>query len=396
MKVGKRNITPISHSQSNNNGADDVYDDHDETLMNIGHFYVSGSLSYVDDEDKKKKKKNKKLSSSIAPFAKLLNTHKHLYSNDSMHNRIERNMAYQRRKSLLARRHLLAGLGESLQWDSSCLKIQAPILTILSVLRLCDEYESTNANSSSADDDDANGDASYYQEEGRVWKVVDLEGSLGHDHDHVIEWTPGNVDTVLLRGKTVISRKRLCQNKNDIVDESESEKSSSSSSLSASSSFLEAVYTTLRDKRLQWDPACMSITLLEDNRNDDDDENDEVDDDEKTKRGGSSALKPDWDIVEYKMQTPNAQTKFCLLRVGAYVKDDNSVSNSNNRNNNNNKVTSGVLASRSVIHDKSDAKNRVLPSGWLLKMIDKNNNCHNDDNIDDEFIEITYIAEVRL
>jgi hypothetical protein len=352
--------------------------------MNTGHFYVSGSLSYEDDggDDGKKKKKKKKLSSSIAPFAKLLNTHKHLYSNDSIHNRIERNMAYQRRKSLLARRHLLAGLGESIQWDStaeSTLKIQAPILTILSVLRLCDEYEKNCSNSDSSSDDDDGDNASYYQKEGPIWKVIDLKGSHDHDHDHVIEWTRGNVDTVLLCGKTVISRKRLCQNKKNDVDESEKSSSSSSSSL-----FLEAVYTTLRDKRPQWDPACMSVTILEDNKNDDDNDDDEV----------GSALKPDWDIVEYKMQTPNAQTTFCLLRVGAYVNDDNSVSKSSNENN---KATSGVLVSRSVIHDKSDAKNRVLPSGWLLKIIDSNNNSRNDDNVDDdnEFIEITYIAEVR-
>jgi hypothetical protein len=368
--------------------------------MNIGHFYVSGSLSYIEYEDndvgnddgkkiddatttassttkkKKKKKKKKKLSSSIAPFAKLLHTHKHLYSNDSIHNRIERNMAYQRRKSLLARRHLLAGLGESIQWDStSALKIQAPLLTILSVLRLCDEYETnSNSNSSSSDDDNNNDcDASYYQNQGPVWKVANSKGS--DEHAHVIEWAPGSVDTVLLCGKTVISRRKLCQNEAD-DDESES---SSSSSL-----FLEAVYTTLRDKRPQWDPACMSVTILEEN-------DDEVDDE---------AMKPEWDIVEYKMQTPNAQTKFCLLRVGAYVNDDNDVgknSISNSKNRNKNDTTSGVLASRSVIHDKSDAKNRVLPSGWLLKMIDSNN-TRNDDNDDDdkEFIEITYIAEVRL
>ena len=376
VKVGKRCIT----------GQQQQHEGHEETLMNVGHFYVSGLLSYGpedewDYEDGKATSStaatgNKnQLGTDIAPFAKLLRTHQHLYSNESCHhNTTEREMAYQRRKSLLARRSLFDGLGASVHWDTASLKVQAPLLTILSVLRFCEEYENSMSSSSLLDGDgDGDGDGDRRP----AWKVIDLKGA--NYEQHKIEWTPGQVNTVLLRGKTVISRKKHDQDENN-------------TNSSANTSFLDTLYHTLSDKRPQWDPMCVSVTILE--KSDDDGDDDNTDVQEEIGNNGVIAVTPEWDIREYELKTSTAQAKFCLLRAGSYVHYDNHEDGTKRR--------IGVLASRSVIHDKSEAMhdNRVLPSGWLFKMIDpddtdnRNNTCDHDEDL--EFIEITYIAEVRF
>lgn len=331
--------------------------------MNVGHFYVSGSSSYLTEyEDKSfinsssnNVSKEEKLPTNIAPFAKLLRTRAQFYSDDSIHNKRERAMAKQRRKSLLARRHLFSGLGEPINWDTT-LKVQAPLLTILSLLYLCDTYEESSAGDnleedSDGDEDNIYGCASGNAYTGSPWKAIDLQAS----RDQTGEWRKSDTDTYILRGKTVISREK----RNDAS--------------SNDSSFLEAVVNVLRHHRPQWDPTCKVVNILE---------KDHLE--EKDDKG------IEWDIVEYVMKAKEAESKFCLLRAAAYM-DNEGGSICNNKT----ERKSAVLASRSVIHEKSDKtvmNNRVLPSGWVLKVIENDNN--DGKYKDHELIHITFVMEV--
>jgi hypothetical protein len=139
------------------------------------------------------------------------------------------------------------------------------------------------------------------------------------------------------------------------------------------SSFLEAVVNVLRHHRPQWDPTCKVVNILE---------KDHLE--EKDDKG------IEWDIVEYVMKAKEAESKFCLLRAAAYM-DNEGGSICNNKT----ERKSAVLASRSVIHEKSDKtvmNNRVLPSGWVLKVIENDNN--DGKYKDHELIHITFVMEV--
>merc|ERR1711862_400669 len=229
-------------------------------------------------------------------------------------------------------------------------------------------------------------------EEGKsLWKRVALCDS------HLIEWAHGDSwgheNTVLLRGKTVIRRR--CSN--------------------SGPSFIESVYKILCDKRHEWDPACISVQSLEEG---DAEFNSDSMADAINSEMKRTALEVKYDIVEYNMHTAIAETKFCLLRAGAFIQDHEDIIDETKKKeegdksklNKSKKITSAVFASRSVIHEKSDARNRVLPSGWLLKSIVASDPSDNDGNNggeeektvkgddtaggDYEAIEITYISEL--
>jgi hypothetical protein len=394
--VGKRHVTGTSENNNNR----------EETTMNFGYFYVSG----VSTDENDNCNKYKKLSTSVAPFARLLESRKDLSTEGSTNtsrstssHQVHRPtnettettiaMAHKRKNAMLARRNLLAGMGKPVTWDSS-LEVQAPLLTILSLLRLCNEYEKTSAASATAAATEEN------EIEGPSWKAVhtDHEGgnpSPSHSHPR-IEWTYGDFwghhNTVLICGKTVISRRKP--------------HTTDSSSSSHQSTFLQDVYGTLCGERSKWDPFCLSVKVLEQKKINDEDDGDDMvaikadDDDEDVVF---------WDVAEYEMKASNAHAMFCLLRAGSYIGEDGSVmatglDESRNSyivsNNNNNTIPArGVLASRSVRHEGSSANTCVLPSGFLLESQAGGRGSGGVDDDDDannhEYLEITYVSEVR-
>ncbi len=286
VMVGKRNIKAQKHC------------DRAEVTMNVGYFYVSG----ISDG----RSNAKKLSSKVAPFAKLL---QHRIANTSSLPDDLVTMAHQRRTALLARQHLLAGIGEAIVWDP-LLEAQAPILTILSALRLRDEYQKTK----------------------HRWRCLQ---TCQDPHQEPIWWVHGNTlghdNTMLFYTKTTISRTKQ-------------------STADGGSSFLEDVYGTLCRDRSIWDPFTMSVRVLEQQTNSNTDENGVY-----------------WDVAEYEMKaSEEAHTTFCLLKAGSYIGVDGNV-------NKDGVPTCGVVASRSVRHKESIATNRVLPSGFLLKTLESGN-----------------------
>jgi len=358
VMVGKRHVTGENSSSNNNNN-------NQEETMNFGYFYVSGDLH----------EKNKHSSPlSRAPFAGLLEEQRKSKvsklsntsnSNSNNSDDVAARMAHKRRTALLARRQLLAGLGNPIPWDSS-LEVQAPIMTILWVLRLCDEYEK-----SSNDNDD--GGAIIDSSCSSCWTrishgEIDQPTSQTNTFHSPIdcEWAYGNPlghhNTFVLRSNTVIFRKKGI----------------------SKNSFLQDVYRTLTGMRCRWDPFCMSVTVLEE-------KDDNYDIDSVDKEDEDSVY---WDVAEYHMKASSADAKLCLLRAAAYINDDGSIVGHSNRGDSFDTTSSiGVVASRSVRHVKSNTESRVLPSGLLLKTIEQQQ--HNTADEDDEYLQITYMAEVR-
>jgi hypothetical protein len=368
--VGKRQITGASDNSKNNN--------REETTMNFGYFYVSGVTSDEIDNSDLNHKKN---CTSVAPFARLLESRMRNRSTSTETTETTIDMAHKRRNALLARRNLLAGMGKPVAWDSS-LEVQAPLLTIMALLQLCNEYEQ----SSDATSTSTSTPGEENETEGPCWKTVRAEGEnsqLFHSPPH-IEWTYGDFwghhNTVLICGKTVISRRKLSTS--DINDGSNR------------STFLQDVYRTLYSERSKWDPLCLSVKVLE-KKNEDD--NAATVDDEDTVF---------WDVAEYEMRASNAHAMFCLLRAGSYIGEDGGVlatrldehSNSyivSNTNKSKNIIPArGVLASRSVCHERSSANTYILPSGFLLKSCGCSDK--NDNENEHEYLEITYVSEVRI
>ena len=354
VMVGKRRITKWNTNVT----------EREEITMNFGYFYVSGISQPTNDP-------NKRLSTSVAPFARLLRSRSaralQLTSSpmEAQHGVAgEREiiaMAHQRRAALLARRHLLGSIGEPCQWDSS-LQVQAPILTILSVLRLCDEYRKSNnfATPSGGINSGENEDEDHF-----AWKPIHTDGQDGSQEP--VWWTYGDSwghhNTVVIHSKTIISRRKLITRNG--------------------STFLQDFYRTLCGDRSKWDPFTLSVHVLEQKSVD------EV---------GNAMGLVYWDVAEYEMKaSETAHTSFCLLRAGSYIGADGSLLHGNG--NDDAIPTSGVLASRSVRHEGSSSTNRVLPSGFILKSIAGSdygfhNDVHNDD--ENDFLEITYVAEVRV
>mmetsp|Transcript_23371 Transcript_23371/g.55321 ORF Transcript_23371/g.55321 Transcript_23371/m.55321 type:complete len:781 (-) Transcript_23371:590-2932(-) len=391
VMVGKRDVTASLAS-----GA--------ETTMNFGYFYVSGASLNADDEmdgtaatgaggrrRRLPRKRKAKHSTRIAPFARLLG------ETGSFSRSFVRRlsvvcadataMAYKRKDAMMARRHLLSGLGEPILWQPY-LRVQAPLLTILSVMRLCDEYEQCSASSS----DSASLSVESGEVKGPAWMAIDgsihaLDGEaievqlsnsdIGSNTAPPvrIEWTPGDVwghpNTVLLRGKTVISRT----------------KPSGSSVRGNSSRFLQDVYNSLWNRRSEWDPSLLCVHVLD---------RKEVRAEPCGDDGCGDGTIPDeessvyWDVAEYHNEHSDHQARFCLLRAGSYFGADGTIlpgiPSSGDAG-----PTSAVMASRSVRHEASSSANRVLPSGWLLRGL-------RDDNDDDgsEKLEITYVSEMDL
>jgi len=346
VMVGKRRITKCDTNVT----------EREEITMNFGYFYVSGISQATNDP-------NKTLSTSVAPFARLLRSRSARalrLASSSMEvqhgvggEREITAMAHRRRAALLARRHLLGSIGEPCQWDSS-LQVQAPILTILSVLRLCDEYRKSNNFVTSGGINSGENEDEYQF----AWKPIHTDGQDGNQEP--VWWTYGDSwghhNTVVIHSKTIISRRKL--------------------SISRGSTCLQDIYRTLCGDRSKWDPFTLSVNVLEQKSVD------EV---------GKDMGLVYWDVAEYEMKaSETAHTSFCLLRAGSYVGADGSLLHGNG--NDDAIPTCGVLASRSVKHERSSSTNRVLPSGFLLKAI-AGSDCgfHNDD--ENEFLEITYVAE---
>ena len=371
--VGKRQITGASDNNNNNR---------EETTMNFGYFYVSGVTS---DEINNSDMNCKKICTSVAPFARLLESQRRNRSTSTETTETTIAMAHKRRNALLARCNLLAGMGKPVTWDSS-LEVQAPLLTILALLQLCNEYEqSSDATTATATATATATTGEENETEGPCWKTVRTEGEnlqLFHSPPR-IEWTYGDFwghhNTVLICGKTVISRRK--RSTNNINDSSHR------------STFLQDVYGTLCGDRSRWDPLCLSVKVLE--KKNEDDNAAKADDEDNVF----------WDVAEYEMRASNTRAMFCLLRAGSYIGEDGGVlatrlderRNSyivSNTNKNNTIPARGVLASRSVCHEGSSANTYILPSGFLLKICGC---CDNNDNENEhEYLEITYVSEVRI
>jgi len=193
-----------------------------ETSMNVGFFYISGSGTTTD-----------------IPFSSCKNL-RHSVISKEMLGKTQHDAAW-RRRLLLARQQLLGGIGEVVEWHPT-LHDLAPILTILSVLRLV-----------------RHNDSCVY------WRELDIDRRKDIGVVTTIEWTPGEAwgrsDTFSLRAKGVVKR---------------------------GSPSLASVLQTLKTKRPEWDTLCMRIDVLEE---------------QSEKERDPSLSQVHWDVVQHMVQT---------------------------------------------------------------------------------------------
>ena len=374
VMVGKRTTTTKGSDDAANTVTTTSANKQEETTINFGYFYVSGMISATTNTNNNTNTNtntNKRLSTSVAPFAGLIPSKSSTKRTSQLlqqlcreqQNRVSGQdeitaMAHQRRAHMLARRFLLAGIGEPILWDP-LLEVQAPILTILSVLRLNNEYQKSIRSSVSSSDEtyNTNGPSSS------SWNPI-RDG----DQEEPVWWSYGNSwgnhNTLLIFHKRIISRKKSS--------------SSSSSSSRNNTTLLQDCYRTLCSNRARWDPFTLNVRVLE--------QTNKIDTEQTDSKHQNSVF---WDVADYEMKaSETAHTTFCLLRAGSYIGADGSLNSNDERTT---IPTSGVLASRSVRHEGSFSTNRVLPSGFLLKALD----LKDGSNEENEFLEINYVAEVR-
>jgi acyl-CoA hydrolase len=262
-----------------------------EISMNVGYFYVSGSAVGTGTD---------------IPFAFPNGRFRRSASEEEMlQKKTQGDAAKWRRRLLLARRQLLEGFGDPVEWHPSLHRL-APLLTITSVLRLA-----------------RHNDHSVY------WRELPIS-SQTNNIVTVVEWTPGESwgrsDTFVLRVKGKLSFPRR----------------------SDPSRSLMAVIQALKTKRPQWDTFCNGIEILEScNQAEDDD--------------------IQWDVVQHLARTPSIFVKaceetgtrpervipFCYLRTWKVDPAEGTA----------------ILAAQSVLHTKAKTTPSVAtvkPSGWFI------------------------------
>jgi len=156
-----------------------------------------------------------------------------------------------------------------------------------------------------------------------------------------------------------------------------------SSNNSSSGGFLRDVYATIRYQRPHWDPACLSVEHLE--------QSSAGTNSSESSSSTTTTTTLEYGIVEYQLETSVARAKLCLLQAGAYLGEEGGVAVTTEASS-----CTAVLASRSVLHEASDAISNVLPSGWVLKTIMDQSEGDGDgdgDGEECERLEVTYVAE---
>jgi len=276
-----------------------------EIHMNTGYFYISGLAA---DNDKR-------------PFAKSLEfiSQGEVGGKENMIREQVRTDATWRRRLLLARRRLLGGLGEAIEWHPA-LQDEAPLLTILAVLRLV-QHSDASVKWDQLLREDENGTMTPGKPQ-----VTDFQIECTR-----CEWL-GSKNTFILRAKGTILNVTV-----------------------------KTLFELIKDQRPQWDEICASVEPIEKKSTPDNDAND---DDEH---------EVCWDIVQHTAITPakamllgyltswwtgslpHNEIPLCLLR--AWKTSDNGET---------------IIASRSINHPKSaqDSLTEVLPSGWFLSPLD--------------------------
>ena len=242
-----------------------------------------------------------------------------------------------RRRLLLARRRLLGGTGEAVEWHSS-LQDAAPLLTILAVLRLVHSEDPT-VKWKALHFNDGNQKPRTRSIIGRASIIVAGRASKTNLSNFVLEVTPGEPlgrkNTFILRGRAVILNTEV-----------------------------STLFDMVKNKRTQWDELCNSIKIIEEQQNGK--AENEEDDDTNTKFN--------WDIVEYEALTPQTalamgyifcwktlsrpkkHIPLCLIRSWQMDKNEGTA----------------VFASQSVHHPDvaKGSLTQVLPSGWFLSPVE--------------------------
>jgi acyl-CoA hydrolase len=293
-----------------------------EIAMNVGYFYVSG-IAVGTGTDIPFGSPNGRFHRSARSEAELQQT------------KTQGDAAEWRRRLLFARRQLLEGFGDPVEWHPSLHNL-APLLTIQSVLRLA-----------------RHNDHSVY------WRILPATPQTKNIVT-VVEWTPGEAwgrsDTFVLRVKGVLS----LSNKKDPAQS------------------LFAVIQTLKSKRPQWDMFCVGIIILE--------SCEQAEDDGVLSNNASSTKEGiQWDVVQHLARTPSIFVDaceetgtrpervipFCYLRTWKVDPSEGTA----------------ILAAQSVQHAKAKttpSMARVKPSGWLIS-------CTADGAL-----ELTYMVEHDL
>lgn len=278
----------------------------EEIDMNVGYFFVSGARGpRMEDEE-------------VIPFPP------HAGGKDW-------EGACWRRRLLLARRQLLSGTGDVVEWHPS-LHHEAPLLTIASVLRLVHHNDKGSVQW-----------INVIEEAPETSATMSSSSSLLSDHVRSIEWTPGEAwgrnDTFVLRVKGILPGVR----------------------------YLEEVLETIRSYRPGWDDFCVRVDIVEASSS--------------STTGDNAALQ--WDVVRHVAVTPKAAAQareqvlgtengvatvpLCLLRTWQIDPDEDTA----------------IFASQSIGHaDVAEVAAQVRPSGWFLR-----------GGQEKEGIELTYIAE---
>mmetsp|Transcript_19266 Transcript_19266/g.28507 ORF Transcript_19266/g.28507 Transcript_19266/m.28507 type:complete len:657 (+) Transcript_19266:101-2071(+) len=287
-----------------------------EIDMNTGYFYVSGVEFGPRTEH---------------PFAHAHAVAYRSSATEDVRGSIESDARW-RRRLLLARRHLLGGDGEPVEWHPA-LHHEAPLLTILAVLRL------VHHNNKSIVEWKPLHEVNQNKKRGSVMSSLKMSASTPRATDVHIEYTMGKAlgrkDTFILRGKCLIRNMSV-----------------------------KTLFGLIKNERPHWDELCRSIDSIE-VKNSETTENDD----------GDGEIQ--WDVVQHVAITPTKMillrrlcclfgsssgkacrlpTKFvplCLLRSWRTEKKNGDT----------------VLASRSVRHpDAAEGSlTEVLPSGWFLR-----------------------------
>mmetsp|Transcript_22890 Transcript_22890/g.66065 ORF Transcript_22890/g.66065 Transcript_22890/m.66065 type:complete len:638 (-) Transcript_22890:3384-5297(-) len=311
-----------------------------ECDMNVGCFYISGYHTKGEKVDK--------------PFD-ATETFGWSALDKDIQKRITAD-AHWRRRLLLARRRLLGGIGEAVEWHPS-LQDEAPLLTILAVLRLVHN------------EDKEDGWEEFYCLRKRkktitssiIARASTRSKDIGRTKTYVsgfnLEVTPGEPlgrkHTFILRGRAMVLNTTV-----------------------------PALFNIIKNKRTQWDELCGSIKVIEEKQ-----EGKQENDREDT----STTVK--WDVVEHEALTPEGalamgylfcwktrsipkkHVPLCLIRAWRIGKNDDTA----------------VLASQSVCHPEAakGSLTQVLPSGWFLSPV-------KDASGNNVGVSVTYVVEHDL
>ena len=232
-----------------------------------------------------------------------------------------------RRRLLLARRRLLGGTGEAVEWHSS-LQDEAPLLTILAVLRLVHKEDPAVKWKELCSNDESHRFPTK-SIAGRASIIGAGRTNKTNISNFILEVTPGEPlgrkNTFILRGRAVILNTTV-----------------------------STLFDMVKDERTQWDELCNSIKIIE----------------EKQTGKGENEEEVNWDIVEHEALTPQAalamgyifcwktlsrpkkHVPLCLIRTWQTSENDGTA----------------VFASQSVHHPDAakGTLTQVLPSGWFF------------------------------